>query len=115
LKIKSLIAPAIVVCALGGAMSVSADSVVGNASAGKELYMGCSGCHGADAMGNDGLKAPRLAGQKAWYIVTQLNNFKAGLRGTISGDKGGAMMRPMASLLKSDQAVADVAAYLESL
>jgi len=112
---KELIAPVVLLFAMGGAMSVSANNVVGNASAGKELYMGCSGCHGADGMGNETLRAPRLAGQKAWYIVTQLDNFKTGLRGTISGDSGGAMMRPMALLLENDQAVADVAAYLESL
>ena len=100
------------------AMSAAAladEKQVGDVTAGKALYVGCSGCHGADGMGNEALQAPRLAGQRAWYLVTQLNNFKSGLRGTISGDTGGAMMRPMASLLPNDQAIADVAAYLESL
>ncbi len=95
--------------------SIAADKLVGDASKGKALYGGCSGCHGADGMGNAGLQAPRLAGQKAWYTVTQLKNFKAGIRGTVEGDVGGAMMRPMASMLPDNQAIADVAAYLESL
>ncbi|MBX2824396.1 MAG: c-type cytochrome [Gammaproteobacteria bacterium] len=87
----------------------------GDAGKGKALYAGCSGCHGADAMGNAALNAPRLAGQLEGYLVVQLNNFKAGIRGTADGDLGGAMMRPMASMLADDQAVQDVAAYLASL
>jgi len=87
----------------------------GDAAKGKALYVGCSGCHGADAMGNAALGAPRLAGQLEGYLVTQLKNFKTGIRGTAEGDTGGAMMAPMANLLPDDQAVEDVAAYLASL
>lgn len=117
MKIRAGLAVSIMLYMLGGLASVIANETpVGNVSAGKEIYMGCSGCHGVDAMGNEALKAPRLAGQKAWYTVTQLNNFRSGLRGSIAGDTGGAMMRPMAtSLLKDAQSIADVAAYLESL
>lgn len=116
MKLKKLFLASSIVC-----LSVASSYVVANAEPvgdsvkGKALYVGCSGCHGADGMGNEALKAPRLAGQKAWYTSTQLKNFKSGLRGTISGDTGGAMMRPMASLLADDQAIADVSAYLESL
>ena len=46
---------------------------VGN---GKKLYQKCIQCHGADGMGNQAEKAPRIAGQHDWYIKTQLNAFK---------------------------------------
>lgn len=116
MKLRTLLLASSVVCLSIAAATVLADSqLVGDSEKGQALYVGCSGCHGADGMGNDALKAPRLAGQKAWYLATQLQNFKSGLRGTISGDTGGAMMRPMAGLLADDQAIADVAAYLEGL
>ena len=66
-------------------------------------------------MGNAALNAPRLAGQLEAYLVVQLKNFKDGLRGTSQGDAGGAMMRPMVSLLRDDKAIEDVSAYLASL
>jgi len=90
-------------------------SAEGDAAKGETLFAGCAGCHGADAKGNAALSAPRLAGQLEGYLVTQLKNFKAGIRGTAEGDAGGALMRPMASLLADDQAIEDVAAYLASL
>jgi len=102
-----------------GAVLLIATSVAradtGDIERGKALFGVCAGCHGVDAMGSEGLKAPRLAGQFDWYIATQLRNFRSGLRGTAEGDTAGAMMRPMASTLADEQAILDVSAYLASL
>lgn len=39
--------------------------------------IGCAGCHGPDAAGNDFAAFPRLGGQHAEYIATQLKLFRA--------------------------------------
>ncbi len=44
----------------------------------KELSAICGGCHGPE--GQDGLDAPALSGQRAWYIERQLFNFRNGTR-----------------------------------
>ena len=89
-----------------------APSVGGDANAGKAAYMLCQACHGANGGGNKALNAPRLAGQHDWYLVRQLKNFKAGIRGTKTGDTYGAQMRPMAMTLANDETVNNVAAYI---
>ncbi|MEE8157339.1 MAG: c-type cytochrome, partial [Gammaproteobacteria bacterium] len=58
---------------------------------------------------------PALAGQHDWYTVRQLQYFKDGIRGTASGDTFGAQMRPMAMTLADEQAMKDVAAYINTL
>ena len=44
---------------------------------GEKLYATCIQCHGDKGLGVLEQKAPRIAGQHAWYIETQLNAFKA--------------------------------------
>lgn len=83
-------------------------------AAGQNAYAVCSSCHGAQGEGNALLNAPRLAGQEAWYIKSQLKNFKQGLRGT-GDDTFGAQMAPMASTLPDAVAINNVAAYIASL
>lgn len=92
-----------------------ATTVEGNVEAGKEAYTPCVACHGANGEGNKSLNAPRLSAQHDWYIVRQLENFKAGIRGTHAKDIYGQQMRPMAQILATDQQVADVAAYIATL
>lgn len=87
----------------------------GDATAGQALFAPCAACHGQNAEGNPALKAPVLAGQEDWYLSRQLNHFKMGLRGADERDTFGLQMRPMAMLLATDQAVADVAAYITAL
>ncbi|HBL54970.1 MAG: c-type cytochrome [SAR324 cluster bacterium] len=87
-------------------------NVSGDTNAGKAAYMLCQACHGANGGGNKALNAPRLAGQHDWYLVRQLKNFKAGIRGTKTGDTYGAQMRPMAMTLANDETVNNVAAYI---
>ncbi len=90
-------------------------SATGSTENGKTLYGVCASCHGADGAGNKALNAPRISGQKAWYIARQLANFKSGIRGSHEKDIYGQQMRPMALTLANDQAFADVAAYIDTL
>ena len=93
----------------------TAVSLPGSAENGKALYAVCVSCHGTNGAGNKALNAPRIAGQQAWYVKRQLAAFKSGMRGTHSEDIYGRTMRPMAMTLPSDQAMADISAYVNSL
>ena len=90
-------------------------SVTSSTENGKTLYGVCASCHGADGGGNKALNAPRISGQKAWYIARQLNYFKSGIRGSHEKDIYGQLMRPMSMTLSNDQMVADVSAYVSTL
>lgn len=84
-------------------MHVQADA---DAAAGKELTANCGACHGAD--GNSANPAwPKLAGQGSKYLLKQLQEIKSGVRS----------IPEMATQLDkmSDQDLANVAAYYESL
>ncbi|MBL4580005.1 MAG: c-type cytochrome [SAR324 cluster bacterium] len=94
-------------------VSKSSESTVkGDVTAGKASYMICQTCHGPKGGGNKALNSPNLTGLQDWYIVRQLKNFKAGIRGTKSGDLFGMQMRPMAMTLANDEAINNVAAYI---
>ena len=94
------------------ASNPSESTVKGDATAGKASYMICQTCHGPKGGGNRALNSPKLTGLQDWYIVRQLKNFKAGIRGTKSGDLFGMQMRPMAMTLANDEAINNVAAYI---
>jgi cytochrome c oxidase subunit 2 len=97
-------------------VSKSSESTVkGDTSAGKASYMICQTCHGPKGGGNRALNSPDLTGLQDWYIVRQLKNFKAGIRGTKSGDLFGMQMRPMALTLANDAAINNVTAYIATL
>jgi len=87
----------------------------GNAVTGQAMYAVCSACHGPDGGGNQALNAPKLAGQSSWYLTRQINHYKQGARGGVTDDAIGQQMAPMAATLANDAAVANVAAYIESL
>jgi cytochrome c553 len=55
----------------------------------------CLLCHGADANGNYGIRAPKLSGMEPWYLRRQLENFAAGLRGSSAEDAAGHEMKPV--------------------
>ncbi len=92
-----------------------AKTIEGDVNAGKKAFEPCIACHGEKGEGNKSLNAPRLSKQHDWYIVRQLQNFKAGIRGSHPKDIYGAQMRPMAQLLATDEQVNEVAAYLATL
>lgn len=87
----------------------------GNPETGKIYFATCVQCHGADARGNLDEFGPPLAGASDWYLLTQLQNFKAGVRGTHADDVTGAKMRPFSMTLANEQAMKDVIAYIGSL
>ncbi|MCB1672444.1 MAG: c-type cytochrome [Gammaproteobacteria bacterium] len=69
----------------------------------------CATCHGAELEGNMSIQAPQLAGMEPWYMKRQLENFKAGIRGSDPQDIHGMTMRPMAAMLSD----ADIDAVIE--
>ena len=74
--------------------------------AGKERAAVCAACHGSDGISVTP-SFPSLAGQKSAYIMKQLKDFRAGRRED-------PIMGPQ-SLLLSDEDIANLAAYYESL
>jgi|GEM_PF-415512 len=93
----------------------SESTVEGNAERGLQIYATCASCHGFLGEGNEMVKAPALAGSDDWYLLTQLTNYRNGIRGADPADELGAQMRPYAEALKNDQAVKDVVAYIQSM
>ena len=87
----------------------------GKAEQGKQYFTTCIACHGASGEGSEVLNTPRLAGQHDWYLIRQLANFKAGIRGAHANDTYGQQMAPMASILPDEQAIKDVVAFIQSL
>ena len=90
-------------------------TVDGDIELGKQAYETCIPCHGEFGQGAQALDAPRLSKQHDWYIVRQLENFRAGIRGTHQSDIYGAQMRIMSQMLESDERVRAVAAYIATL
>lgn len=90
-------------------------TVRGNVERGKGLYQSCAGCHGARARGVEALGAPALALRSDWYLVTQIELFRAGFRGFSEKDTPGMQMRAAASVLADEAATRDVVAYINTL
>lgn len=90
-------------------------TVKGNAKNGQKHYVTCGACHGADGRGVQAMNAPGLKGMSDWYTVTQLKNFKQGVRGAHPQDMYGHQMALMAAILADDQAINDLVAYINTL
>jgi len=75
----------------------------------------CAICHGASGEGNEALGAPKLTEMRDWYQARQLKYFRDGIRGANPQDTYGVQMAAMSKMLTSDQAIADVIAYINSL
>jgi cytochrome c oxidase subunit 2 len=56
-----------------------------------------------------------LKGMSDWYLVTQLRNFKHGVRGAHPRDMYGPQMALMAEILPDDGAINDLVAYINGL
>lgn len=95
-------------------MFVSQVNADGDVEKGEAVFQNCMACHGEQAMGDEDNEAPRLAGQHSWYLVTQLKNFRAGVRGAHEEDDNGQMMRAMAMTL-SDEDIEHVVTYIGTL
>lgn len=70
----------------------------------------CMGCHAPSGTGNGPAGWPSLKGQHAEYVVTQLQNFKQGLRANDTGK----MMRNIVVRM-SDSEMQAVAAYIAGI
>ena len=82
---------------------------------GKSIYATCVACHGQDGEGLQATNSPRLAGLHDWYLLSQLQKFRSGLRGANPEDTFGAQMVPIAKALQNEQALQDVVAYIGTL
>ena len=90
-------------------------TISGDIENGRRLYVTCGACHGTAGEGRWSVSAPRLAGINDWYHLTQLNYFKEGIRGSHSSDMSGKQMAMLSGMLKDDQAINDVIAYINTL
>ncbi|WP_158966797.1 c-type cytochrome [Paraglaciecola sp. L3A3] len=90
-------------------------SLFADAAAGEKLYQSCAACHGKNAEGNQALGAPRLSGLNDWYILTQLNHFRQGIRGSKAQDTFGQQMKAASGVISSEQDAANLAAYVQKL
>jgi len=86
-----------------------------HAADGSTLYQTCGVCHGAGGQGVQATNAPRLKGMSDWYMVTQLKNFKHGIRGSDRRDSYGPQMANVAAMLDSERMTNDVIAYINTL
>jgi cytochrome c553 len=87
-------------------MSLQAQEIKGDATAGKAKIAMCIGCHGIvgyQASFPEVYKVPKISGQSAKYIVSALNAYK-------KGERKHPTMRGIADAL-SDQDMADLASY----
>ncbi len=82
---------------------------------GEDLFGLCLQCHGEEGEGSALALAPSIAGLGAWYIESTLKKFKSGARGLHPDDLEGLRMYPMSLVLKTDDDIANVAAYVTSL
>jgi cytochrome c oxidase subunit 2 len=87
----------------------------GDAARGQQHYAICGSCHGARGEGIQAMQAPALNHSQDWYLISQIERFKAGVRGSNPQDSFGVLMMNMARTLPDEQAVRDVVAYIMTL
>jgi cytochrome c oxidase subunit 2 len=92
-----------------------AATVNGDADRGRALYATCSSCHGQNAQGIWSINAPGLRATDDWYLVRQLQNYRQGIRGAHPSDLYGKQMNLVSGMLRSEEAVRDVVAYINTL
>jgi cytochrome c oxidase subunit 2 len=90
-------------------------TIAGDVNAGRETYQTCAACHGPNGEGRWNTNAPRLAGMSDWYLANQLENFRQRIRGAHEEDIYGDQMSMLASILKSEDAIDNVIAYINTL
>lgn len=98
-----------------GLFLIVGDGLAQDAKHGASDYQLCAACHGFKAEGNRLVNAPALAGQQGWYLERQIGNFRNGVRGGASGDTTGHTMAQMTQGLRSEQQIADIVAYIDTL
>ncbi len=89
-------------------------TIQGDLNEGQDIYLTCGKCHGLQGQGNWAIRAPRIAGMSDWYMVTQLKNFRHGVRGAHPEDSTGYQMTSMVLSL-TEAKMNDVVAYMNTL
>ncbi|MBQ4832975.1 c-type cytochrome [Pseudoalteromonas sp. MMG010] len=92
------------------AVSLSAD-----AHKGEQLYKTCAACHGVNAQGNEAMGAPNISGLNDWYILTQLNHFRDGIRGGDAEDIYGQQMKAASAIVTTKEEAESLAVYITQL
>jgi cytochrome c oxidase subunit 2 len=87
----------------------------GDPARGAAHYAVCQACHGTAGEGVQATNGPPLAHQSDWYLLSSLERFKNGVRGSAPNDPNGAVMRGMAAILQDEQAMKDVIAHVIGL
>lgn len=88
--------------------------VLGSASAGNDFDY-CLLCHGTNANGNYGIRAPKISGMEPWYLARQLENFASGARGVPADDASGHEMGPVGMRLKHEGAIDAAVSFIGKL
>lgn len=89
--------------------------VQGDIDSGRRLYATCRACHGESGEGNETLGAPPLSGIPDWYMLSELKQFKRGIRGSKPDDHSGALMQRSIGILTDEEDMRDVVAYIATL
>jgi cytochrome c oxidase subunit 2 len=87
----------------------------GDAERGATHYAVCQACHGAAGEGVPATNGPPVANQSDWYLLSSIERFKSGARGSNPANPNGAVMRGMAGILQDEQAMTDVIADMIGL
>ena len=93
----------------------STPTISGDVDRGKHLFGTCKSCHGSEGQGIWALNAPRLNGISDWYLIRQLENYKQGVRGSHPSDLYGKQMTLLTGMLRDEQDMKDVVAYINTL
>ena len=93
----------------------STPTISGDTERGKHLFDTCKSCHGNQGQGIWALNAPRLNGIDDWYLIRQLENYKRGVRGSHPSDLAGKQMNLLTGMLRDEQDMKDVVAYINTL
>ncbi len=93
-----------------------ATTITGDIANGQRIYRAnCAACHGSDGTGSWATDAPSLVAMDDWYSMSQLNNFKAGIRGAHREDDYGEQMISMVTAMRNQKQLDDVVSYINSL
>ncbi len=90
-------------------------TITGDVARGEEIFITCRSCHGPLAQGIWSMNAPRLGGTNDWYLARQLENYKKGIRGAHPADLYGKQMTLITGVLRDDQSIKDLVAYINTL
>ncbi len=93
----------------------STPTISGDVDRGKDLFNTCKSCHGVQGQGIWALNAPRLNGISDWYLIRQLENYKQGIRGSHPSDLFGKQMTLLTGMLRNEEDMKDVVAYINTL